>query len=342
MPNPRAWFQGRPGTPAPATPVLIDSIDRDHYFGPDNYDAEPGLRDAVNTALLLDQPLLLTGEPGTGKTQLAEKLALELGLPLYKFETKSSSVAQDLFYNFDHVARFQAAQISKDADALHALRFVEYGALGRAVIQSLTAQQASTLFAAATLPAWYAGPGRAVVLIDEIDKASSDFPNDALNEVERHYFRIREWQGGHEVKAGAKLRPVVVITSNSEKQLPDAFLRRCIFYHLPPVTRERLLAITLRRLKGLQVQAGPMLDSALRLFEDLRSGQLDLRKRPSTSEFLAYVAALTQDPEVSASQPVPTQAALRALAVLVKAPEDQAAARRHLESAPGVAATASR
>lgn len=333
MSNPRAWFQGRPGTPPPVSPVLIDSIDRDHYFGPDNYDAEPGLRDAVNTALLLDQPLLLTGEPGTGKTQLAEKLALELGLPLYKFETKSSSLAQDLFYNFDHVARFQAAQITKDPEALHALRFVEYGALGRAVIQSLAAQQAAALFAGDQLPTWYAGPGRAVTLIDEIDKASSDFPNDALNEVERHYFRIREWQGGHEVKAAAKLRPVVVITSNSEKQLPDAFLRRCIFYHLPPVTPERLLAITLRRLKRLKVEAGPMLDSALSLFTDLRSDQLDLRKRPSTSEFLAYVAALTQDAEVAAGQPVPVAAALRALAVLVKAPEDQAAARRHLEQA---------
>ena len=329
----RAWFQGRPGTPPPDAPVVIDSIDRDRYFGPDNYDAEPGLSDAVNTALLLDQPLLLTGEPGTGKTQLAEKLALELGLPLYRFETKSSSVAQDLFYSFDHVARFQAAQISRDVDALAALRFIDYGALGRAVIQSLPPADAARLFAGSVLPAWYAGPGRAVTLIDEIDKAPTDFPNDALNEVERHYFRIREWQGGLEVKAAARLRPVIVITSNSEKQLPDAFLRRCIFYHLPPVTPERLLAITLRRLKGLQVEAGPMLDSALKLFFELRSNDLDLRKRPSTSEFLAYIAALTRDPEVSSASPVPPAAALRSLAVLVKAPEDQAAARKHVDAA---------
>ena len=313
--------------------MVIDSIDRDRYFGPDNYDAEPGLRDAVNTALLLDQPLLLTGEPGTGKTQLAEKLALELGLPLYRFETTSTSVAQDLFYTFDHVARFQAAQIGRDADALQALRFIDYGALGRAVIQRLPPSDAARLVAGSVLPAWFAGPGRAVTLIDEINKASTDFPNDALNEVERHYFRIREWQGGLEVKAAARLRPVVVITSNSEKQLPDAFLRRCIFYHLPPVTPERLLAITLRRLKGLQVEAGPMLDSALKLFFELRSNDLDLRKRPSTSEFLAYIAALTRDPEVSSASPVPPAATLRALAVMVKAPEDQAAARRHVDAA---------
>jgi MoxR-like ATPase len=329
MPTSRAWFQGRPGTKAPDNPVAIDSIDRDKLFGAVDYDAEQGLCEAVNTALLLDQPLLLTGEPGTGKTQLGEKLALELGLPLFKFETKSSSVAQDLFYSFDHVARFQAAQISKEADALHPLRFLEFGALGRAVVQSLPLAQASPLFAAGALPGWYKGPGRAVVLIDEIDKAPSDFPNDALNEIERHYFRIREWQGGHEVKASAQLKPVVVITSNSEKQLPDAFLRRCIFYHLNPVTRERLLAITLRRLNGLNVEGGPMLNSALKLFETLRSG-LDLRKRPSTSEFLAFVATLTQDPEVSSQRPLPAQAALRALAVLVKAPEDQKAARAHV------------
>jgi len=332
MPTPptAAWFQGKPGTPPPAAPVVIESIDRDRLFGPADYDAEPGLRDAVNTALLLDQPLLLTGEPGTGKTQLAEKLALELGLPLYKFETKSSSSAQDLFYAFDHVARFQAAQIDKDADSLDPRRFIEYGALGRAVVQSLPATEAAALFAEGAKPAWYTGPGRAVVLIDEIDKASSDFPNDALNEIERHYFRIREWRGGQEVRAGATLRPVVVITSNSEKQLPDAFLRRCIFYHLPPVTPERLLAITLRRLKGLDVQAGAMLDSALKLFEHLRSSTADLRKKPSTSEFLAYVTALTRDPEVNAAKAVPPAAALRALSVLVKAPEDQTTAREHV------------
>ncbi|MBS0511268.1 MAG: MoxR family ATPase [Proteobacteria bacterium] len=323
------WFQGRPGLVAAGAPVEIDSIDRDRFFGADNYDAEEGLRDAVNTALLLDQPLLLTGEPGTGKTQLGEKLALELGLQLFKFETKSTSVAQDLFYTFDHVARFQAAQVSKDEDALHPLRFVDYGALGKAVVQSLAAEDARKLFRPEQLPLWYRGPCRAVVLIDEIDKAPSDFPNDALNEIERHYFRVREVAGGLEIHAASRQRPIVVITSNSEKQLPDAFLRRCVFYHLQPITRERMQAITLRRLAALKVESGPMLDKALELFFALRSPAYDLRKPPSTAEFLAFVSALALDPAARSATGLPPELARRVLATLVKAPEDQLAASRH-------------
>lgn len=323
------WFQGRPEIAVPAKPVEIESIDRDTFFGPENYEAEDGLRDAVNTALLLDQPLLLTGEPGTGKTQLAEKLALELGLQLFKFETKSTSVAQDLFYAFDHVARFQAASVSKDEAALQALRFIDFGALGKAVVQSLSRDSASKLFSEGKLPDWYRGPSRAVVLIDEIDKASSDFPNDALNEIERHYFRIREVPGGLEVKAAASQRPVLVITSNSEKQLPDAFLRRCIFYHLQPINAERLRKITLRRLAALKVQSGPLLEEALQLFFDLREPRYDLRKRPSTAEFLGFVAALASEPGAVPDQPLQPAHARRVLATLVKAPEDQAAAAHH-------------
>jgi MoxR-like ATPase len=323
------WFQGRPGLEAAAQPVEIESIDRDQFFGAENYQAEDGLRDAVNTALLLDQPLLLTGEPGTGKTQLAEKLALELGLQLFKFETKSTSVAQDLFYSFDHVARFQAAQVSDDKAALDPLCFVEFGALGKAVVQSLAPDDARKLFRPDTLPLWYRGPCRAVVLIDEIDKAPSDFPNDALNEIERHYFRVREVQGGLEVKAATRQRPVVVITSNSEKQLPDAFLRRCVFYHLQPINPETLRAITLRRLAALKVRSGPMLAKALEFFFDLRSPAYDLRKPPSTAEFLAFVSALALDPAAATADGLTPELARRVLATLVKAPEDQLAASRH-------------
>jgi MoxR-like ATPase len=320
------WFKGKPDVPAPASPVRIDSIDRDRFFGAEHYDAEVGLADAVNTALLLDQPLLLTGDPGTGKTQLAEKLKLELGLPLFKFETKSTSVAQDLFYTFDHVARFQAAQVDKSPEALYPANFIEFGALGRAVVQSLERADAAGLFANSELPPWYAGPGRAVVLIDEIDKAPTDFPNDALNEIERHYFRIREW-GLREVHAGKTLRPVVVITSNSEKQLPDAFLRRCIFYHLQAITRDRLEAITTRRLAGLHVSSGALLEGALRLFEELRKPSVDLRKRPTTAEFLAFVAALVQDEAAAPARPLTSLSARRVLSTLIKAPEDQDKAR---------------
>lgn len=324
-----SWFQGRPGLIPVSQPVEIDSVDRDQFFGAENYHAEDGLRDAVNTALLLNQPLLLTGEPGTGKTQLAEKLALELGLQLFKFETRSTSIAQDLFYTFDHVLRFQVAQASKDKADLHALRFLDYGALGKAVVQSLDVNEACKLFPDDKLPDWYHGPCRAVVLIDEIDKASSDFPNDALNEIERHYFRIREIQGGLEVKAATRQRPIVVITSNSEKQLPDAFLRRCIFYHLQPINADRLREITLRRLGALQIEAGPLLEDALTLFFDLRSPGYDLRKRPSTAEFLGFVAALSREADTSPEKPLQPDHARRVLMTLVKSPEDQLAAARH-------------
>ena len=322
------WFKGKPGTPPATIALQIKSIDRTKFFGPDHYDAEPGLADAVNTALLLAQPLLVSGEPGTGKTQLAEKMALELGLPLFKFETRSTSVAQDLFYSFDHVARFQAAQAGTDKAALDPLRFIEFGALGRAIVQSLPKEEAAKLFPDGTLPEWYSGPNRAIVLVDEIDKAPSDFPNDALNEFERHYFRIRE-VGGREVRAAEALRPVIVITSNSEKQLPDAFLRRCVFFHLQPIDAERLRRIVISRLAGesLKVQSGRLLNDALALFVNLRSPGLDLRKRPSTSEFLGFVAALASE-GASPDQPLSSELALRHLATLVKAPEDQEAARR--------------
>lgn len=322
------WFKGTPDIPPATRPAKIDSIDRARFFGPDAYDAEPGLADAVNTALLLAQPLLVSGEPGTGKTQLAEKMALELGLPLCKFETRSTSVAQDLFYHFDHVARFQTAQSDTNKAALDPLNFIEFGALGRAIVESLPRDEAATLFPAGRLPDWYGGPRRAIVLIDEIDKAPSDFPNDALNEVERHYFRIREVGGGRVVSAAEALRPIIVITSNSEKQLPDAFLRRCVFFHLQPIEAERLRRIVVRRLAGLQVRPGRLLDEALALFADLRSRDYDLRKRPSTSEFLGFVAALASD-GAAFDQALPVGLAQRHLSTLVKAPEDQEAARRH-------------
>lgn len=322
------WFKGTPDIPPATRPAKIDSIDRARFFGPDAYDAEPGLADAVNTALLLAQPLLVSGEPGTGKTQLAEKMALELGLPLCKFETRSTSVAQDLFYHFDHVARFQTAQSDTNKAALDPLNFIEFGALGRAIVESLPTAEAATLFPAGRLPDWYGGPRRAIVLIDEIDKAPSDFPNDALNEVERHYFRIREVGGGRVVSAAEALRPIIVITSNSEKQLPDAFLRRCVFFHLQPIEAERLRRIVVRRLAGLQVRPGRLLDEALALFADLCSPAYDLRKRPSTSEFLGFVAALASD-GAAFDQALPVGLAQRHLSTLVKAPEDQEAARRH-------------
>jgi MoxR-like ATPase len=326
---PLNWFQGKPGLSPPKVPVVVESVDREKLFGAAEYDADEALVDAVNTALLLDQPLLLSGEPGTGKTQLAEKLALELGLePVFRHETKSTSVAQDLFYTFDHVARFQVAQGSQNKDDLNPLHFIDYGALGRAILQSLPEDKAKERIAGVELPTWFKGPRRAVVLIDEIDKAPSDFPNDALNEIERHYFRLRE-AGNVEISAAKGFKPIVIITSNAERQLPDAFLRRCIFHHLNPIDRKRLESIATRRLASLMVKSGPMLDDAMKLFFELRESPFDLRKRPSTAEFLAFVAALIGDERVKVDAPLPAAAARQVLSTLIKSPEDQVAAKTH-------------
>src|SRR5262249_10966729 len=177
---------------------------------------------AGKVALMLQEPLLLTGEPGTGKTQLAFSVAWQLGLdsPLI-FETKSTSVSRDLFYNFDNLRRFQAAQVP--SESLDPKAYISFKALGLAILYTLPAAELSEIVSTG---ASHHEPRRSVVLIDEVDKAPRDFPNDILNELEHLYFRVPE-MGNRIVRADPALRPIVVITSNSEKGLPDAFLRRC-------------------------------------------------------------------------------------------------------------------
>jgi MoxR-like ATPase len=256
---------------------------------PDRYLADSGLVDACNVALLLRQPLLLTGEPGTGKTLFASSLAWELGLghPL-KFETKSTSVSNELFYHYDTLRHFQDVQCKRDIE--HPVRYITYHALGTAIVR--TRKQGEV---ASFVPADFehGDPCRSVVLIDEIDKAPRDFPNDVLNELELMYFRVPEL-GNVKIEANSEFEPIVVITSNSEKDLPDAFLRRCIYYHIPFPDRERLEGIVANRLGSFSGGASEFLDAALDFFFELRDPAQALRKKPATAELLAWILTLRE------------------------------------------------
>ncbi len=231
------------------------------------YLADPELAEAVNIALCVSQPLLVTGEPGCGKTRLAHSIAHELGLgePLV-FYTRSTSRAQDLLYTFDSVRRFHDIQIG-DARAAHAHNYVTYEALGQSIVEQT----------------------RRVVLIDEIDKAPRDFPNDLLNELDRMEFKVHELNNEERLKR-TLIRPIVVITSNSERQLPLPFLRRCVFHYVNFPNRDKLIAIVKERLGHIDLN-GDLLTAAVDRFTEVRAIKR-LTKRPATGELLAWVLAL--------------------------------------------------
>src|SRR5262249_30135573 len=181
---------------------------------PENYLPDPGLVDAVNVALMLRQPLMITGEPGTGKTALAASVAWELGLddPL-SYETKSTSTARDLFYLYDTLGRFTAKELR--ADAGQAKDYITFNALGHAIVLANAPDKVADMLPRDFV---HTGKRRSVVLIDEVEKAPRDFPNDILNEIERMYFRIPEL-GNRTVAADEDAYPVVIMTNNSEKSL---------------------------------------------------------------------------------------------------------------------------
>jgi MoxR-like ATPase len=321
------YYTGKPELRRPGTGAEVPGSRRAEQTRPEGYLADAGLVDAVNVALLLGQPLLLTGEPGTGKTQLAYSLAWELDLnePL-KFETKSTSTASDLFYTYNALGHFHAAQSGEGSH--RALDYLTYNALGIAILRA-NAESAVRPY----LPDDFRHDGRrrSVVLIDEIDKAPRDFPNDLLNEVEAMYFRIPEL-GNALIAADPAMHPLLVITSNSEKNLPDAFLRRCIFYHIPFPDRERLEQIIEARLGRFTGQDHAFLTDALDLFERLREPAVGLRKKPATAEVLSWLVALRAiAPEAKNPLAEAPDAAQRTVSTLVKTAEDQELALAVLE-----------
>ena len=312
-------FHGQ-GTKSEAVQALRTAVRaRTYEIDPATYVAGPAVVDAVNVALLLDQPLLVTGEPGTGKTQLAYRISYEFGLgrPL-KFDTKSTSQARDLFYTYDALGRFNAVSGNVAADPL---AYIQFGPLGLAVLLASDDPETRRLIPRALAED---EPVRSLVLIDEVDKAPRDFPNDILNEIEHFTFRVQELQN-REIRAPRHLRPVVVITSNSEKDLPDAFLRRCVFHHIRFPEPRELRAILALRL-GTEIVSDAFLTQALELFYLLRSGHL--RKKPATAELLGWIVALRR---AAPDNPNPLEdpgVVRRTISALVKTVEDEEEALR--------------
>jgi MoxR-like ATPase len=279
-------YTGNGIKPETTEPIQLPISKRSKFLAPEKYMADPGLKDACNVALLLGQPLLLTGDPGTGKTQFAYSLAWELGLDVpLKFEVKSTSVARDLFYTYDALKRFQ--DIQTKTTGIELLNYINFQALGLAILRTRESREVEDLL----LPeALHTRKSRSVVLIDEIDKAPRDFPNDLLNELEHLYFRVAELKND-KIEVDPKFQPIIIITSNSERDLPEAFLRRCIYFNITFPSSDRLQEIVANHW-GVNTSSSRFLQDALDLFYRLRSPQSALRKKPSTAELLSWLLTL--------------------------------------------------
>ena len=236
-------------------------MSQQEFSGTASYLTNPALEAAVRCSLELQKPLLVRGEPGTGKTLLAEAVAEALGMELIPWNVKSTTRAQEGLYHYDTVQRLYDSRFG-DHDVRDIAEYIHLGPMGQA----------------------FAAQERVVLLIDEIDKADLEFPNDLLNELDRMRFAIPET--GETIEA--QHRPVVVITSNAEKELPDAFLRRCVFHFIDFPDEELMARIVDVHHPGLEQQ---LLDQALEAFYRLR--EMDrIRKKPSTSELVDWIAML--------------------------------------------------
>ena len=252
------------------------------FKGSENYVATPDLMLAVNAAVTLKRPLLVKGEPGTGKTMLAEEVSAALGMPLMQWHIKSTTKAQQGLYEYDAVSRLRDSQLA-DVDGAARVKDIRNYIVKGVLWQAFTA------------------PEPVVLLIDEIDKADIEFPNDLLREIDRMEFYVYETR--ELVKA--KQRPVVIITSNNETELPDAFLRRCFFHYIKFPDADTMRAIVDVHFPGLKKE---LLGAALKNFYDVRNLP-GLKKKPSTSELLDWLKLLLAEdipPEALRSQDAKT------------------------------------
>ena len=231
------------------------------FQGTERYVATNDLMLAVNAAITLERPLLVKGEPGTGKTMLAEEVAQALNVPLIRWHIKSTTKAQHGLYEYDAVSRLRDSQLGDER--VHDIKnYISKGKLWEA----------------------FTAPGKLVLLIDEIDKADIEFPNDLLLELDRMEFFV--YETGEEVKA--QVRPIVIITSNNEKELPDAFLRRCFFHYIKFPDKETMQEIVDVHYPGIKQN---LVREAMESFFQIREVP-GLKKKPSTSELLDWLKLL--------------------------------------------------